>query len=176
MNETDSSTTRSKSAQQTRASERVSAQRKSTPRMLRTILLGTVAMVAGIIWLGDQYGVERQETIELMLASAGFVLGLTAAGVLGAVFIRLLRHVFNLRGSACSAIDCGAEGLLFCLYLSAIKTQTRSAAIAVRRRLQGPTKIEPPLPDRPGDRREQNQMLGSRHCCRDCRQARDSIR
>jgi hypothetical protein len=55
-------------------------------------------MVAGIIWLGDQYGVERQETIELMLASAGFVLGLTAAGVLGAVFIRLLRHVFNRRG------------------------------------------------------------------------------
>ena len=98
MNETDSSTTRSKSAQQTRASERVSAQRRSTPRMFRTILLGTVAMVAGIIWLGDQYGVERQETIELMLTSAGFVLGLTAAGVLGAVFIRLMRHVFNRRG------------------------------------------------------------------------------
>ena len=98
MNETDSSTTRLKLAQQTRASERVSAQRKRTPRMFRTILLGTVAMVAGIIWLGDQYGVERQETIELTLASAGFVLGLTAAGVLGAVFIRLLRHVFNRRG------------------------------------------------------------------------------
>ena len=55
-------------------------------------------MVAGIIWLGDQYGVERQETIKLMLASAGFVLALTAAGVLGAVLIRLLRHVFNRRG------------------------------------------------------------------------------
>ena len=75
MNDTDSPTKRSKSAQQT-----------------------TVAMVAGIIWLGDQYGVERQETIELMLASAGFVLALTAAGVLGAVLIRLLRHVFNRRG------------------------------------------------------------------------------
>lgn len=98
MNDTDSPTTRSKSAQQTRARERVSAQRKSMPRMFRTILLGTVAMVAGIIWLGDQYGVERQETIDLMLASAGFVLGLTAAGVLGAVLIRLLRHVFNRRG------------------------------------------------------------------------------
>ena len=98
MNDTDSPTKRSKSAQQTRASERVSAQRKSMPRMFRTILLGTVAMVAGIIWLGDQYGVERRETIELMLASAGFVLALTAAGVLGAVLIRLLRHVFNHRG------------------------------------------------------------------------------
>lgn len=97
MNDTDSPTKRSKSAQQTRASERVSAQRKSMPRMFRTILLGTVAMVAGIIWLGDQYGVERQETIELMLASAGFVLALTAAGVLGAVLIRLVRHVFNRR-------------------------------------------------------------------------------
>ena len=98
MNDTDSPTTRSKSARQTQASERVSAQRKSMPRMFRTILLGTVAMVAGIIWLGDQYGVERQETIKLMLASAGFVLALTAAGVLGAVLIRLLRHVFNRRG------------------------------------------------------------------------------
>ena len=98
MNDTDSPTTRSKLARQTQASERVSAQRKSMPRMFRTILLGTVAMVAGIIWLGDQYGVERQETIELMLASAGFVLALTAAGVLGAVLIRLLRHVFNRRG------------------------------------------------------------------------------
>ena len=98
MNDTDSPTKRSKSAQQTRASERVSAQRKSMPRMFRTILLGTVAMVTGIIWLVDQYGVERQETIELMLASAGFVLALTAAGVLGAVLIRLLRHVFNRRG------------------------------------------------------------------------------
>ena len=97
MNDTDSPTKRSKSAQQTRASERVSAQRKSMPRMFRTILLGTVAMVAGIIWLGDQYGVERQEIIELMLASAGFVLALTAAGVLGAVLIRLVRHVFNRR-------------------------------------------------------------------------------
>ena len=97
MNDTDSPTKRSKSAQQTRASERVSAQRKSMPRMFRTILLGTVAMVAGIIWLGDQYGVERQETIELMLASAGFVLALTAAGVLGAVLIRLLRHVVQRR-------------------------------------------------------------------------------
>ena len=98
MNDTDSPTTRSKSAQQTRARERVGAQRKSMPRMFRTILLGTVAMVAGIIWLGDQYGVERQETIDMMLASAGFVLGLTATGVLGAALIRLLRHVFNRRG------------------------------------------------------------------------------
>lgn len=98
MKDTDSPTTRSKSARQTQASERVSAQGKSMPRMFRSILLGTVAMVAGIIWLGDQYGVERQETIELMLASAGFVLALTAAGVLGAVLIRLLRHVFNRRG------------------------------------------------------------------------------
>ena len=97
MNDTDSPTKRSKSAQQTRASERVRAQRKSMPRMFRTILLGTVAMVAGIIWLGDQYGVERLETIELMLASAGCVLALTAAGVRGAVLIRLVRHVFNRR-------------------------------------------------------------------------------
>ena len=41
--------------------------------MLRTIFLGTVAMVGGVFWLGDQYGVDRAETINLLVSSAGFV-------------------------------------------------------------------------------------------------------
>ena len=97
MTNTKPSETTPKSAQQTRASERVGAQRQSSGRMFRTILLGTVAMVAGVLWLGDQYGVERKETVELLLTSAGFVLLLTVAGVFGALLIRLMRRVFNRR-------------------------------------------------------------------------------
>ena len=94
MSDTEPSETTSKS---TRASERVSAQRKGSGRMFRTILLGTVAMVAGVLWLGDQYGVAREETIELLLTSGVFVLLLTAAGVFGALLIRLLRWLFSRR-------------------------------------------------------------------------------
>ena len=97
MSDTEPTETTSKSAQQTRASERVSAQRKGAGRLFRTILLGTVAMVAGVLWLGDQYGVAREETIELLLTSGGFVLLLTAAGVFGALLIRLLRWLFSRR-------------------------------------------------------------------------------
>ena len=97
MTDTEPSETTSKSTQPTRASERVSAQRKGSGTMFRTILLGTVAMVAGVLWLGDQYGVERKETIELLLTSAGFVLVLTAAGAFGALLSRLLRWVASRR-------------------------------------------------------------------------------
>ncbi len=97
MNDSEPLKTASQSIQQTRASERVSAQRKGSGRMLRTILLGTVAMVAGVLWLGDQYGVEREETIELLLTSGAFVLLLTAAGVFGALLIRLLRWLLSRR-------------------------------------------------------------------------------
>ena len=97
MNDSEPLKTASQSIQQTRASERVSAQRKGSGRMLRTILLGTVAMVAGVLWLGDQYGVAREETIELLLTSGAFVLLLTAAGVFGALLIRLLRWLLSRR-------------------------------------------------------------------------------
>mgnify|MGYP007000078399 len=43
MTNTEPSETTPKSTQQTRASERVSAQRQGSGRMFRTILLGTVA-------------------------------------------------------------------------------------------------------------------------------------
>lgn len=79
----------------TRARERASAQRKKSNRMLRTILLGTVAMVAGVLWLGDQYGVDREETLELLFTSAAFVLALTAAGLGGAVLIWAIQRFWR---------------------------------------------------------------------------------
>lgn len=81
----------------TRAGERASSQRKNNNRMLRTILLGTVAMIAGVLWLGEQYGVEREETLNLLAASAGFVLILVATGLLGAGVIWVVRLLLRKR-------------------------------------------------------------------------------
>ena len=70
------------------------AQRKKTNRMLRTIFLGTVAMVGGVFWLGDQYGADRA-TINLLVSSAGFVVLLALAGLAGAACIWLIRRLFR---------------------------------------------------------------------------------
>lgn len=82
-------------ASSTRASDRASAQRKKSRRMLRTIFLGTVAMIGGVFWLGDQYGVDRADTWNLLVTSAGFVALLAFAGLAGAAFIWLIRRVFG---------------------------------------------------------------------------------
>jgi hypothetical protein len=82
-------------ASSTRASDRASAQRKKSNRMLRTIFLGTVAMIGGVFWLGDQYGVDRAETLNLLVTSAGFVVLLALAGLAGAVCIWLIRRLFS---------------------------------------------------------------------------------
>ena len=79
----------------TRASDRASAQRKKSRRMLRTIFLGTVAMIGGVFWLGDQYDVDRADTLNLLVTSAGFVALLAFAGLAGAVCIWLIRRVFG---------------------------------------------------------------------------------
>lgn len=79
----------------TRASDRASAQRKKSNRMLRTIFLGTVAMIGGVFWLGDQYEVDRAETLNLLVTSAGFVVLLALAGLAGAGCIWLIRRVFG---------------------------------------------------------------------------------
>lgn len=52
-------------------------------------------MIGGVIWLGDQYGVEREQTLNLLVASAGFVAALVIAGVLGAALIWLLRRLLK---------------------------------------------------------------------------------
>ena len=82
-------------ASSTRASDRASAQRKKSRRMLRTIFLGTVAMIGGVFWLGDQYGVDRADTWNLLVTSAGFVALLAFAGLAGAACIWLIRRVFG---------------------------------------------------------------------------------
>ena len=78
------------------AIERNSARRTSWLRLTRTIVLGTIAAVAGVVWLGEQYGVERRVMLEFMGTSALFVAGLVLAGLAGTVVLwgakKLLRR------------------------------------------------------------------------------------
>ena len=75
------------------AIERGSARRAQWLRLTRTILLGTVAVVAGIVWLGDQYGIEREVIFEFLGTSALFVGALAVAGLAGAALLLGLRKL-----------------------------------------------------------------------------------
>ena len=46
---------------------------RSHARLIRTILLGTVAVALAIAWLADAYGVEMEELLGALTASVGFV-------------------------------------------------------------------------------------------------------
>ena len=52
-------------------------------------------MIGGVFWLGDQYGVDRAETLNLLVSSAGFVVLLALAGLVGAGSIWLIRRLFR---------------------------------------------------------------------------------
>ena len=75
------------------AIERNTARRSSWLRLTRTLALGTVATVLAIIWLGEQYGIEREVILEFLGTSALFVLLLVVAGLLGTVVLTGLRKL-----------------------------------------------------------------------------------
>lgn len=80
------------------AIERASARRAGWARLTRTIALGTIAVVFAIIWLGDQYGIERDVIYEFLATSALFVALLVAAGLAGAVVLLGVRWLLSRRG------------------------------------------------------------------------------
>ena len=62
--------------------------RASWLRTARTIVLGAIAVVAGLFWLGDQYGISRDMMLEYLVASLIFVGALVgAAGTLALLLI-----------------------------------------------------------------------------------------
>ena len=77
------------------AIERSSARRAGWLRLTRTIVLGTVATVAAIVWLGEQYGIERAVIFEFLGTSALFVGLLILAGLTGAVILWGIRKVIK---------------------------------------------------------------------------------
>ena len=79
----------------TRAVERNEARRKQASQLVRTILLGCGAMVAGVFWVGDQYDVSREVIIEFLLTSLAFVAGLAVCGFLAMLLLRLFKRLFG---------------------------------------------------------------------------------
>lgn len=80
---------RRSSSSQARA--RLSASRGVSGRLIRTLVLGSLAVFGAIYWLGEEYGVDREETLSLLVSSLVFVLVLVGAGLAGAAFIGLVR-------------------------------------------------------------------------------------
>ena len=79
------------------AIERTSARRAGWMRLTRTVALGTLATIAALIWVGDQYGVERDVMVEFMTTSALFVGLAIVAGLGGTVVLWGLKRLFSRR-------------------------------------------------------------------------------
>ncbi len=79
-----------------RAFERNEARRQGNFRLIRTIVLGVVASVVAIVWLGDQYGIDRQVMLDFLGASALFVGLLVLTGLVGAVLLKLIKVIRGL--------------------------------------------------------------------------------
>ena len=77
------------------AIERASARRLVWVRLTRTVILGTVATVAAIVWLGEQYGIERDVILAFLGTSALFVGLLILAGVGGVLVLWSVRKLFK---------------------------------------------------------------------------------
>ena len=73
------------------ATERMVAQRNRWRRMARTILLGTTAALAGVVWVAQQYGVAVSDSLAFLGSSVLFVLGLIAVGLVAACLLWLIR-------------------------------------------------------------------------------------
>ncbi len=72
--------------------------RRSTQRRLvRTIVLGAVAVFAGIAWLAMEFGMDRDELIGYALTSLMLVLAMVALALVGVVLIRLVRWLLGRR-------------------------------------------------------------------------------
>jgi hypothetical protein len=76
-----------------RAIDRTDARKMGWARLGRTIVLGAVAVVVAMVWLGEQYGIERRVMLEFVGTSVLFVGLLVLAGVGGAVILRALRNL-----------------------------------------------------------------------------------
>jgi len=82
--------------ERTHAGERTTGQKGSAARLARTIVLGTMALSGAIVWIGDQYGIEPEETIQFLAYSAIFVVALVFAGLFGALMLSLFKLLVRL--------------------------------------------------------------------------------
>lgn len=78
--------------------ERNEARRIASFRLVRTVLLGTVAMVAAFYWIGQQYGVDPEVMRGYILTTLLFVGVLVGLGLLGAVLLLAVKRFTQGRG------------------------------------------------------------------------------
>lgn len=83
--------------QSSRASERSASRGKANRQLIRTIVLGTVAVSLAIVWLGEQYGIAAEESLSYLGSAALFVLLLVALAVAGFGGLLLLRRLIGGR-------------------------------------------------------------------------------
>ena len=77
------------------ASDRIATRKAQYLRLVRTVVLGTIAVAVAIIWLGDQYGIAREETLQYLLGAAIFVVGLALLGLLGSGGLLVVRRILG---------------------------------------------------------------------------------
>jgi len=77
------------------ATERIVVQTNRWRRMARTILLGTTAALAGVVWVAQQYGVAVSDSLAFLGSSVLFVLGLIGVALVAACLLWLVRKVLG---------------------------------------------------------------------------------
>ncbi len=68
------------------------ASRNQSRKLLRSVVLGTLALGAGVYYFAGQFGVDQRELLGYMGVSALMVAGLVVAAALLAALLRLLRR------------------------------------------------------------------------------------
>ena len=68
------------------------AAKVSASRLLRTVVLGTLALGAGVWYLADMFGVDREELFGYLGASAMLMLGLMLLAAVTVGLLWLLRR------------------------------------------------------------------------------------
>lgn len=81
--------------QSAHAVERAAAQRGQWLRLTRTLVLGTVATVGALVWVADQYGIEREVMLEFIGTSALFVGLLALAGAVAGGLFWLVKRAYS---------------------------------------------------------------------------------
>ncbi|MDZ7670646.1 MAG: hypothetical protein U5Q16_14940 [Gammaproteobacteria bacterium] len=64
-------------------------------RLVRTIVLGTVAVVAGIAWLAGELGMDKEELLDFAGTSVLLVGAMVVLALLGAAVLRVLKKLFG---------------------------------------------------------------------------------
>ena len=64
-------------------------------RLIRTIVLGSVAVFAAIAWLSSELGMDRDELIEYALTGLWLVLDMVVLALAGAALLRGLKWLLR---------------------------------------------------------------------------------